>query len=102
MKGARLFLPRWADVLLSLDQLPSQQRYFQRLLRECSSASSYIREVLKSLEDQGFLEVRRSSHINRFVFTPQGNELVFHLRGVDRLLKSSLGLRAEYVQRSPR
>lgn len=88
--SASLFLPRWTEVLLALDRLEPHQRYFQRVLRESGLAASYIREVLKALRDQGFIEVKRSGGINRLVLTASGNQLLFHFIEVRRLLKSSV------------
>ncbi|MCG3145824.1 MAG: hypothetical protein HONDAALG_03519 [Gammaproteobacteria bacterium] len=86
--SASLFLPRWTEVLLALDRLEPHQRYFQRVLRESGAASSYIREVMKALRDQGFIEVKKSGGINRLVLTASGNQLLFHFLEARRLLKS--------------
>jgi len=77
-------------VLLALDRLEPHQRYFQRVLRESGSASSYVREVLKALRDQGFIEVKRSGGINCLVLTASGNQILFHFIEARRLLKSSV------------
>lgn len=76
---ARLFLPRWTEVLLVLSQLEAKDCYYQRLLRHTKAASSYVREVLHSLESEGYLEVKKSGRINRLVLTAMGNKLAFHL-----------------------
>lgn len=72
-----------------MDRLEPHQRYFQRVLRESGLAASYIREVLKALRDQGFIEVKKSGGINRLVLTSSGNQLLFHFLEARRLLKSS-------------
>jgi hypothetical protein len=88
---ARLFLPKWTEVVLALQELELRHRYYQRLTRQTSVASSYIREVLTALEDYRLLEVKRSGHTKRLVLTALGNQLVFHLREVRRLLKDGHG-----------
>ena len=75
---ARLFLPRWAEILLILSQLEAKDRYYQRLLRHTKAAGSYVREVLHTLEEEGFLEIKKSGRINRLVLTATGNKLAFH------------------------
>ena len=91
MTGAKLFLPQWVDVLRALSSLDAKDRYYQKLVRNTETASSYVREVLRSLEEQGFLEVKRSSHIHRLVLTAVGNQLSFHLLEALRLLNYSSG-----------
>ena len=91
MAGANLFLPQWTRVLLTIARLEPKERYFQRLIRHAGTASSYAREVLRSLEEAEFLEVKRSAHIHRLVLTPPGNQLVYHLAEADRLISRSSG-----------
>ena len=91
MTGARLFLPQWTDVVCALHHLEPQNRYYQRLIRNTVTSASYAREVLRSLEDQGFLQINRSGHIHRIVFTSLGNQLAFHLTEVLRLIDYSQG-----------
>ena len=86
MTTARLFLPRWTEVVLVLSKLDYKDRYYQRLLRHTRAASSYVREVLPSLEEAGFLEVKPSGRINRLVLTASGNQLAFHLSETAKLL----------------
>lgn len=83
---ARLFLPRWAEVLLVLSQVEPKDRYYQRLLRHTKVASSYVREVLRVLEDEGLVEVKPSGRIHRLVLTAKGNQLAFHLLECARVL----------------
>ena len=84
---ARLFLPRWTEVLLILSQVETKDRYYQRLLRHTQAAGSYVREVLQALEKEGYLEVKRSGRIHRLVLTAAGNKLAFHLLEAAHLLK---------------
>jgi len=83
---ARLFLPRWAEILLILSQLEAKDRYYQRLLHYTKAAGSYVREVLHALEAEGFIEVKKSGRINRLVLTAKGNQLAFHLLECARML----------------
>jgi len=85
---ARLFLPRWAEILLILSQLEAKDRYYQRLLRYTKAAGSYVREVLHTLEKEGFVESKRSGRINRLVLTATGNKLAFHLMESAHLLRT--------------
>ena len=91
---ARLFLPRWAEVLLVLFQVEPKDRYYQRLLRHTKVASSYVREVLQVLEDHAFLEVKRSGRIHRLVLTAKGNQLAFHLMECARVLDQKPEIRS--------
>jgi len=83
---ARLFFPRWAEILLILSQLEAKDRYYQRLLRHTKAAGSYVREVLHTLETEGFVEVKKSGRIHRLVLTAKGNQLAFHLLECARVL----------------
>jgi len=87
MKQPKIFLPRWSEVLITIHHLDPGDRYYQKLLRHTPAAASYVREVIASLEEQGFLEIKRNSHIHRLVLTSSGNQLVYHLEEAAKLLR---------------
>ena len=91
---ARLFFPRWAEILLILSQLEAKDRYYQRLLRHTKAAGSYVREVPHTLETEGFVEVKKSGRINRLVLTATGNKLAFHLLECARILDQKPEIRS--------
>ena len=88
MNGARLFLPQWTEVPRILHRIDYKERYPQGLMRHTGLAASYLREVLQSLEEEGFMEVRRTGHIHRLVLTASGTQLAFHLIEAERLLSA--------------
>ena len=83
-----LYLPRWMEVLISIARLPGNQRYPQRLYRECPVCSSHIKTVLKALQAHQLIHVDRTGRIRWIRLTSQGESLSQHLLQVRWLLAS--------------
>ncbi len=95
MLGGVFYLPKWADVLVKIDNLcfyadksGYKENYLERLKRKAKMAVSHLKVVVKALEQQHFVERVQHRHRRYFVMTEKGKKAANHVRELQIMLES--------------
>jgi len=68
----RLKLPRWSDVLVEIHKRQPRICYSEKLNKSIKGSLTYLREVIKALENQKLIEIIPTSNIKRIILTDTG------------------------------
>lgn len=74
-----LYLPRWMEILITLEGLPDNKRYPQSLYRACPTCSSHTKTILKKLRYYEIIHIDKKGKIRWIQLTPKGQQLSHHL-----------------------
>jgi len=93
MLGGVFYLPKWAEVLVKIDNLcfyaensKYKENYLERLKRKAQMATSHLKVVVKALEQLHFVERVQHRHQRYFVMTEKGKKAANHVRELQIML----------------
>ncbi len=66
----------WKEVLVTIKELPEEQRYGQKLCKKVNLASSHVRNIIPWLENQGMIKIKPGSKIKHLILTGKGETII--------------------------
>ncbi len=70
-----LYLPKWLEVLMKINNAPENKRYSQKLQRVLKMSINHLRAILKRLENENFIQIYPSKKIKWIILTDKGKEV---------------------------
>ncbi len=93
--GGVFYMPKWADVLVKIDNLcfyaensKYKENYLERLKRKAKMAVSHLKIVVNALEAAHFVERVWHRHRRYFVMTEKGKKAANHVRELQIMLEN--------------
>jgi Mn-dependent DtxR family transcriptional regulator len=80
-------MPRWNNVLVGINNSMDQYSYCQRLSRQVKGSLTYLREIVKLLEENDLVEVIPSRKIKRLVLTEKGKKVTVSILNIKSELR---------------
>lgn len=70
-----IYLPKWVELLVTLYNMPDNERYCQRLYRKLKMNSSHVRTMIHHLEKHSLIKRVPDRKIRYITLTEKGNML---------------------------
>ena len=77
-----LRLPRWNDILIAIYKGQQRKPYAQKLNREIRGSLTYLREVVKALNEAQLIEIYHGKKTKHIVLTEKGRQVAEKLLAV--------------------
>ena len=75
-------LPRWNEVLLQIYKSRDSERYGERLNRLVRGSRTYLRRIIRMLEQYHLIEIIPTKKIKRLFLTDKGRKVAEHVQQI--------------------